>query len=281
MTGPIQIPRDFRGVVVTLPSDMGATGTSRLVQLADGADIEKFKGHRILHLHQVERLDSSAIATLVELVQRVRQSGYEVALCEPPPVVRSYLDIYGTSGLLEGCVLSSFNDGTYESELVPFVPPFVPEPKGRMDLYEGGKVKSFLFGTDGLVETKPVQLAAHPPKAPARAAVMAVGTGKELEELKAGNYVWVRRHMCGCSAEHVTFSRIHQLHRWYRKKGFDFVALELWASDHPAGIVTERLVFRDRGHHGQFETMLKVDDTWKELERKETEFHDEYNYLYT
>lgn len=277
----IAIPRDFRGIVLTLPANMGAEGTARLQQLTDNADLSKFKGHRVLHLHQVERLDSSAIAALVEIVQRVRRMGYEVALCEPPPVVRSYLDIYGASALIEGSILSSYSDGTYESDLVPFVPPFVPEPRGRLDVYEGGKVRSLLVGRDELIETTPVDLSRHPPKAAARAGVMAVGTGSDLQELKAGNYVWVRRHMCGCDSEHSTFARIHSLHRWYRKKGFDFVALELWASDNPAGIVTERLAFQDRSHHGRFEALLKIDSSWKEIAGPETEKQDEYYYLYT
>ncbi|MBX3474016.1 MAG: STAS domain-containing protein [Planctomycetes bacterium] len=276
----IEIPKDFRGLVVTLPADMGAGGTARLQQFTDDADLELFRGHRILHLHQVERLDSSAVAALVELVRRTRDMGFEIALCEPPPVVRSYLDIYGASALLEGSVLSSFSDGTYESELVPFVPPFVPEPRGRIDVYEKGAVKSYVIGQDDLVEVAPVRLENFPPKAAARAAVMAVGSGSDVKELKAGTFVWVRRHLCGCSTEHVTFSRIHRLHSWYRRKGFDFVALELLASDQPAGIVTERIGFRDRRHYGQFETLLKVDDTWKEFSVDSESLEDEYYYMY-
>lgn len=276
----ISVPADFRGLVLTLPAHMGAEATARLLQLTDDADLEKFHGHRILHLHQVERLDSSAVAALVDMVQRVRRMGYEVALCEPPPVVRSYLDIYGASALVEGSVLSSYADGTYESDLVPFVPPFVPEPRGRIDLYESGKVRSFLVGDHELIPIPPVRLENFPPKAVARASVMAVGEGQKLLELKAGTFVWIRRHMCGCNSEHTTFARIHDLHRWYRRKGFDFVALELWASDEPAGIVTEKLAFRDRRHFGQFETLLKVDDGWQQLDRPEAEFLDEYYYQY-
>ncbi|MBE7490868.1 MAG: STAS domain-containing protein [Planctomycetes bacterium] len=275
----ITVPRDFRGMVVTLPADMGATGTARLVTLADQADFEKFAGHRVLHLHQVERLDSSAVAALVELVQRVRQMGYEVALCEPPPVVRSYLEIYGAAALVDGSILSSRDDGTYESPLVPFVPPFVPEPRGRIDMYADGRVRSWLIGREELVETAPVNLAAHPPKVPARAGVMAVAAPQGLAEIRAGHYVWVRRHLCGCDAEHTIFSRVHRLHQWYRRKGFDFLALELWASDQPAGIITEKLAFRDRGHFGQFETLLKVDTSWRE-HAPEGEHEDEFYYLY-
>jgi hypothetical protein len=217
------------------------------------------------------------------MVARVRKQGFEVALCEPPPVVRSYLDIYGTDKLLQGSVLSSFSDGTYESELVPFVPPFVPEPKGRIDVYSGGKVRSYLMGKE-LAETKPVDLATHPRKVVARAAVMAVSTGPSMDsmrELTAASFVLVRRHLCGCSATHSTFDSIYKLHQWYRGKGFDFLSLELLASDEPAGIVTERLAFRDRGHHGQFETLLKVDTSWRDMTKDNYELEDEYYYLYS
>ncbi len=278
----LEIPKDFRGIVVTLPPDLGTAGIVQLQRLVEDAQLDDFKGHRILHLHQVKRLDSAAVATLVDMVDRVRKQGYEVALCEPPPVVRSYLDIYGANRLLQGSVLSSYSDGTYESELVPFVPPFVPEPKGRIDVYAGGKVRSFLMGKE-LSPTSAVNLAGHPRKTIARASTMAVKNGESAEsikELTAASFVLERRHMCGCSATHSTFDSIYKLHQWYRGKGFDFVSLELLASDEPAGIVTERLAFRDRGHHGQFETLLKIDTSWNQMARQGHEQQDEFYYQY-
>jgi hypothetical protein len=109
---------------------------------------------------------------------------------------------------------------------------------------------------------------------------MAVHAGEQLTELQAGAFVWVRRHLCGCSHTHTTFENIHRLHQWYRRKAFDFVSLELWASDQPAGIVTEKLTFRDRAHHGQFETLLKVDSSWQGMPGGEHERQDEFYYLY-
>lgn len=280
MDATIVIPKDFKGVVVTLPADLGSVGTTHLQQVVGDSRIDKMPGHRVLHLHQVQHLDSSAIAALVGIVERVRKQGYEVVLCEPPPVVRSYLDIYVSGNLLEGAILSSDSNGLYESELVPFVPPFVPEPAGRLDIYDNGSVKSFVLAADGLKEAPPVDLGTHPPKAAARATRMAVRSGDKLEEIKAGAFVWVRRHMCGCSHTHTAFESLHKLHRWYRRKGFDFVGLELWASDQPAGIVTEKLAFRDRNHYGQFETLLKVDASWMTISAKSHEHEDEYYYLY-
>jgi anti-anti-sigma factor len=280
MAAPVTVPKDFRGVVVTLPANMGAGGVTQLQQLVAQARLDRFAGHRVLHLHQVAHLDSSAIAVLVGLVERVRKEGYEVALCEAPPVVRSYLDIYGANHLLDGAILSSDNDGMYESALVPFVPPFVPEPRGRIDRYENGSVQSWLFGNDELIETPSPDLAKHPPKAIARAQVMAIHAGEQLKELQAGAFVWVRRHMCGCSHTHTTFEGIHKLHDWYRRKAFDFVSLELWASDQPAGIVTEKLAFRDRAHHGQFETLLKIDTSWQGVASNGHAHEDEFYYLY-
>jgi len=281
MPNTVEVPGDFSAVVVTLPADMGAGGITQLQQLTSDAKLDKFAGHRVLHLHQVTHLDSSGIAALVAMVERVRAGGFEVAICEPPPIVLSYLDIYRTKGLLDGALLSSDSEGMYESALVPFVPPFVPEPRGRIDQYSEGRAQSWIFGPDGLEPVPPPDLQRHPPKVPARAEVMAVRKGPELHELRAGAFVWIRRHMCGCTHEHTAFEALHKLHQWYRGKAFDFVALELWASDLPAGIVTEKLTFRDRSHYGQFETLLKVDTAWRDMGQTGHPLQDEYYYLYT
>ena len=87
-------------------------------------------------------------------------------------------------------------------------------------------------------------------------------------------------HDCGCDATHAKFRQLHALHAWFRRKGFDFLAIELWASDVPAGRVTEKITFRDRPHFEQFVTLLKIDESWQELAAGNESAEEEYYYLY-
>ncbi len=277
----IAIPRDFNAVVLTPPARVDKDVVPKLLAAADAAGLPDFKGHRILHLHQVEHIDSSAVAGLMNIVQTARRHGMEFVACDPPPILRSYLEIYGAEHLIEDRVLSSASDGTYETDLVPFVPPFVPHAPGRFDIYRNGKVSSFEPDGDEMRELPPVDLSKHPPKAPTRANRMQVqDPAGERAELDASGYVWLRRHNCGCDATHRTFRSLHELHRWYAQKGFDFGGVELWASDIPAGMVTERLTFRDRSHLEQFRTLLKIDSSWKEIGAPTEHIEEEYYYQY-
>ena len=205
----------------------------------------------------------------------------EFIACDPPPIVLSYLEIYGAERMLHGRVLSSAEDGTYMDGPLPFIPPFVPHKLPRYDVYRDGKIRSYELRRDVLHEITPVDLSKHPPKPPARASRMAVSDEQGRQsELGAGGYVLLRRHNCGCDATHSTFAGLHRLHRWYRGKGFDFQGLELWASDVPAGLVTERLAFRDRFHLDQFRTLLKIDTEWKQIAPAAADAQEELHFIY-
>lgn len=282
MPVPLNVPHDFRAVVLTLPAAMDVQAIAALQRAVQEERLPELPGHRILHMHQVERADSSAVAALVEMLERVTATGYEVLVCEPPPVAQAYLELYGAHRLLRDRVLFSDADGRYQSPLVAFVPPFVASPGGRVDVYERGKARSFLLHAEGLRETAPVDLKRHAPKMAARTAAMLVREERTAvpHELKATALVLLRRHQCGCGATHELFARLHRLHQWYRGKGADLRALELWASDMPTGMVVERLVFRDRAHLDEFRTMLKVDTSWREVAPTGTSPDEELHYLY-
>jgi anti-anti-sigma regulatory factor len=276
----ITIPRDFRAVVTTPPARVDNVLVPRLLQYVKQHKLFEIDGHRILHLHQVEQIDSAAIATLLDLIKVAEQYNRQFVICDPPPVVRSYLEVYGAARAVEHRVLSSAADGTYHSVLLGFVPPFVPNPKGRIDIYADGKVRSLEMGPRGLVEIGPVELNSHPPKAPTRASIMEVHEGEQRNELHAAAYVLLRRHNCGCGATHSTFDKLHQFHGWLRAKGFDFRDIELWASDVPAGVVSEKLTFRDRLHYEQFQTLLRIDSSWQQIEPPMEHTEEEFYYVY-
>ncbi|MCB9895299.1 MAG: STAS domain-containing protein [Planctomycetes bacterium] len=280
MADTIRIPADFKAVVMTPPARVDSSTVPLLQQFAKQQKLDTFDGHRIMHLHQVESIDSSAVAGLLDVIKTAEKYGKQFLMCDPPPIVRSYLELYGAAGAVEGRVLSSANDGTYKSVLLNFVPPFVPNPQGRMDIYEKGKPRSYEFGPRGLKEIAPVDLGSHPPKAPTRASRMEVHEGNQRKEMKADGFVYVRKHNCGCGATHTTFDKLHQLHGWIKAKGFDFRDIELWASDIPAGIVTEKMTFRDRLHYEQFQTLLKIDSGWKSIEAPMEHLEEEYYYAY-
>ncbi|MCB9933384.1 MAG: STAS domain-containing protein [Planctomycetes bacterium] len=276
----ITIPGDYRAVVTTLPARVDSVLVPRLQHYIRQHKLFEIDGHRILHLHQVEQIDSAAVATLLDLIKVAEKHGRQFVICDPPPIVRSYLEVYGASKAVEHRVLSSAADGTYHSVLLGFVPPFVPNPKGRIDVYADGKVKSREMGPKGLVEIAPVDLNSHPPKAPSRANKMEVHAGDQRQELKACAYVLVRRHNCGCGATHTTFDKLHQFHDWLRSKGFDFRDLELWASDVPTGVVSEKMTFRDRLHYEQMDTLLKIDSGWQKIEPPMEHTVEEFFYVY-
>jgi anti-anti-sigma regulatory factor len=277
----IKIPLDFDAVVFTPPARVDHNVVPGLQAAVEAADLSKIRAHRIMYMNQVEYIDSAALVGLMTVIEVAQSHGMEFLACDPPPIVRSYLEIYGAAHLLDGRVLSADSDGTYKSDLLPFVPPFVPHEQGRFDVYSGGKVRSLELAGRELLEIPPVDLNRHAPKSPARAKRMAVKEPSgERAEIDASAYVMLRRHMCGCDATHTIFQQLHSLHRWYRRKGFDFGAVELWASDVPAGMVTERLTFRDRMHLEQFKTLLKIDQSWKQIGAPTDKFEEEFYYLY-
>ncbi|MBZ0137176.1 MAG: STAS domain-containing protein [Planctomycetes bacterium] len=277
---PNTVPSDFNAIVITPPARVDSSTIPAIQVVSKRHKLADFVGHRILHMHQVETIDSAAVAGLIDLIGRADKAKRLVLICDPPPIVRSYLDVYGAAHLLEGRVLSSANDGTYTTELASFVPPFVPNPKGRFDIYRNGNAKSFELGAHGTKEIAPVDLSSFPPKAPTRANRMAVHDGDADAEIKASGYVHVRKHNCGCDHTHVTFDKLHQLQAWFRNKGFDFQGLELWASDVPAGMVTEKMTFRDRMHFEQFQTLLKIDSGWKKIEAPMDDLEEEFYWKY-
>jgi len=274
----IDIPKDYSAIVTTPPARVDKTTLPVLQQAAGQLKLAELDAHRIIHMHQVEQIDSAAVAGLLDLIKVAQRHGKQFLMCDPPPIVRSYLELYGVN--VADRVLSSNNDGTYETELLHFVPPFVPQAQGRVDVYTGGKVKSWQMGKEGLKEIPPVDLSKHPPKAPTRANRMEVREGSARRELAARGFVHVRKHNCGCDATHGTFARLHELHGWFRAKGFDFQDLEIWASDIPAGMVTEKMTFRDRLHWDQFQTLLKIDSGWKNIGAPMDHLDEEYYYAY-
>ncbi|MDC1141977.1 STAS domain-containing protein [Planctomycetota bacterium] len=275
----VDIPSSFNAVVLTAPPVLTKETIPGFLEMLNADDIQNISGDRIFHFHQVEDVDSAAVAELVTVVNKVARRGQKMVICEPPPIVRSLLKLYGLSDALKDMLLSSSQDGTYNSPLIPFVPPFVPEPVGRLDIYREGKVQSFKFGGSKLIEMEPVNLSDHPSKARTRANSMIVHDEDDHKEIKSIGYVLLRDHACGCDHTHAKFDSIYNLHGWYRKKGFDFLDLKLWASDKPAGHIVEEITFRSPDHFQQFSTMLKIDESWKKI-MPEGSPDDEFYYVY-
>lgn len=276
----ITVPDDFNAVVLTSPPVINQETLPKIIGLLDKTGITNMPGDRILHSHQVVEIDSAAIAGLVSAIERTHKRGDKFVICDPPPKMRSLVALYGLTTALQNFIIGSRADGTYEWEGMSFVPPFVPEKSGRVDVYTNGQVKSFRVDDKHLSDIPPVDLNTHPTKAPARANTMVLHRAESHEELQSSSLILLVKHACGCDQTHELFNRLHQLHDWYRAKGFDFINLELWASDAPAGSIVEKLMFRDHMHHGQFNTMLKIDKSWHKFEIPKKAVTDEFYYAY-
>ena len=120
-------------------------------QAAERSGVRDFKANRIIHARQLEQLDSSSLATLFDLIQQVGKSGHEVIICDPPPALQKYIEVYHAGSELCERFSRSDTRGRHQNDLVDFIPPFVPAPKGRVDIYTRGDVKSFGFGREELV----------------------------------------------------------------------------------------------------------------------------------
>ncbi|MEE9311906.1 MAG: STAS domain-containing protein [Planctomycetota bacterium] len=276
----IKIPSDFNAVILTAPPEMTKDTLPKFLAMIEASGAKDSPGNRIFHFHQVEHVDSAAVAQLISVIGELGRRGLKLIICDPPPMVRSFFKIYGLTEKMDEIIVGSSKDGTYKYDGENFLPPFVPEPAGRIDIYKNGKAKSFRLGDRHVIPVDPVDLSSHPTKAPARAKVMMVQNDNEQEELKSKAYVMLRNHACGCDHTHAIFDSIYSLHNWYRNKGFDFVDLKLWASDEPAGYIVEEVTFRDQQHFNQFKTMLKIDESWKKLLLKEEYVSDQFFYVY-
>ncbi|MCC6575652.1 MAG: hypothetical protein IT462_17870 [Planctomycetes bacterium] len=163
----VEVPRDFSAVVVTLPARADAATLPVMRAAAERFGVRDIHAHRIIHARQIEQLDSSSLATLFDLIEEVGKSGHEVIICDPPPALQKYIEVYHAQSAL--CKNFSLVDarGRHESKLIDFIPPFVPAPKGRVDIYTRGELKSFGFGPSELTPAPAVNLAEavlSPPK---------------------------------------------------------------------------------------------------------------------
>lgn len=154
----VTVPDNFNAVVLTFGPRVDAATLPALRGAADRSGVPEINAHRILHARQVTQIDSSAIAGLFDLIERVVKGGFEVILCDPPPALQRYLEVYRTQEALKNRVCFADARGRYHCPLVDFIPPFVPAPQGRVDIYRRGRVQSFSFGRHELEPAPPVDL---------------------------------------------------------------------------------------------------------------------------
>lgn len=274
----IKAPADFDAVVITSPRDVSANTIPFIQALAEKLGLPRFRGHRILFASQIENCDSSAVAAMLTIMRSAQSMGHEFAICNPSPIVRRYLEIYGAATYLEGRVLYSDENGFFQSELLPFVPPYVPADRGRWDIYRRGQVQSMIPTAEGAIDIPPVNLNNYAVAA-YREVVHRGGKTRVLARVQKQHeaFLQVRRYNFPPEMAASKLDALHRLHDWYRRKGFDFRGLFLWQHETQPGQLTCVLAFRDRSHFEQFQTLLKVDSDWKPLAaplgEPQVEFH--------
>jgi anti-anti-sigma factor len=269
MPPQIKVPADFNAVVITSPSEVSSATVAHIQATAEKLGLPRQRGHRILFASQVEYCDSSAVAAMMGIMQRAHQHGHEFVVCNPSPIVRRYLEIYGASSMIAGHILYANDQGFYETKLMPFVPPYVPALDGRWDIYTNGKVKSFVLTAEGAVDTPPVDLNQYAIPT-IREVVRKSGKSRIMSRVPRVHegLVVVRRFKFAPEEAATKLDVLHKLLDWYKSKGFDFRGVFLWQSEANHGEFSEVLSFRDRSHYDAFKTLLKVDTSWKDLNAK-------------
>jgi ABC-type transporter Mla MlaB component len=152
----VEAPQDFGAVVLTAPAcvDMDAlkelmSGTDKLLN-----EIEKLVGHRIVHARQVQEADSATVALLLDMAKRARAHGYEFVICDPPRVLDSFLDIYLPGPERAKHTFYTDRDDPAGSP-VPWIPPFLKTPYGRIDIWQQGHwSSSYRWSITGLHRDK-------------------------------------------------------------------------------------------------------------------------------
>lgn len=274
----LQPPRDFRAVCITVAREVTAATIPYVHALAESMGLPRFPGHRILHASQVEQCDSSAVAAMMTIMRGAQSMGYEFVVCNPSPIVRRYLEIYGAATYLQGRILYSDDSGFLRTSLMPFVSPYVPAPRGRWDIYENGRVRSLIPAAEGAVDIAPVDLSQYAIPT-VREVVHQGGKTRVLARVPKQHeaFLQVSRYRFNNEEAAGKLDMLNRLHDWYRAKGFDFRGLYLWQAEHHPGELTCVLAFRDRAHFDQFQTLLKVDLGWMELAKPlgepSVEFH--------
>ena len=276
-----RIPDGFSALCYTHSPVADASYIARHVEQTGHLGLNDLDTDRIVYANHIEKLDAALVARFVNGAERAQRQGRELLICDPPPIFRSYLEVYGHKGLLDGRVLVADENGRYTSDLVEFVPPFVPDSVGRIDVYEDGTHRSYRYGQRHLEEIEPVDLTRYVRKVtPAVSSMAVTGAAGEREAMEAKAYVHLRRYNCSCSVTHSTFDKLHTLQKWARAKGFDFVDMELMAGEQPSETITYRTEYRDRQHYDQYQTLLKIDTSWQKIVEGVGAFEDEFHYTY-
>lgn len=266
MLPSVAIPPDYDAVVITAPREVLASTIGLIQTLAEQIGLHRQRGHRVLFAPQVESCDSSAVAAMLRIMHGAHERGCEFAICNPSPIVRRYLEIYGGTTDLARHILYADERGMYRSPLMPFVPPYVPAPNGRWDVYERGKVRSMVPTPQGVVHVAPVDLSQY--AVPAQVEVVNKGgITRRLVRVPRQHegIVVVRRFKFAPDVAPAKLDALHKLLDWYKSKGFDFRGVFVWQHENAPGELTEVLSFRDRAHYDSFKTLLKVDDSWRPL----------------
>ncbi len=265
----VTVPAGYNAVVITAPPEVSAATIAHIQALAEEIGLPRQKGHRVLVASQVEFCDSSAVAAMMRIMNGAHEMNYEFAICNPSPIVRRYLEIYGTAAMLSRHILYANEKGFYETDLMPFVPPYVPALEGRWDIYTNGKVKSLVPTPQGVRAIPPVDLNQYAIPT-VREVVRQSGKSRILSRVPRTHegIVVVRRFKFAPEEAAPKLDVLHKLLDWYKGKGFDFRGIFLWQNEADHGEFSEVLSFRDRSHYDAFKTLLKVDTSWKELNAK-------------
>ena len=260
MPSALDIPKDYRAVVLTGPPVIDNSTLPLMLEASEELGVPDLRGPRILNLRQVVRIDSAAIANFINIFSRVTGFGDELVLCDPPPVAMSYFEIYGALPIVRDRTVFADEEGEYHSGRISYIPPFVPEPRGRIDIYEKGDVRSYVFDRGQLRRTGKVDFSKRIRPAAVSARTMAVREPSGGGELKAHAYLHTRFYDCGATDIHRVFEVVHRSNERLKQGGFGILDSEVLVRDGDHRCVIHIVRYKDREHYERVRDRIEADE---------------------
>lgn len=249
-----KVPQGFTAVVFTMPHEIDSDSVPRLKRLAKDFGVENLPGMRVFHCAQVREVDSAAVAELLETIKEVEQRSGEVFVCDPPRLLLNYFDLYDVESMLEKRIVVADDDGQYRGHGADFLPPFVPHEKGRVDVWNEGKVESYEYGADSLVKVAPVNFKDTRRVYAEAPSIVVEKTEKRETSVMARAFALVRRYR---NEPDPVVGALRKLHKWYRLNAEGISQVSIWVDEADPNQVSEHIVFRDKrafeGFHDEIE----------------------------
>jgi len=137
------VPRGFRAVILTLPPRLEATMVARFREHLDNVGVDISASLRFVNARHLVGFEESGVRELIAFLTEALDDKMEFALLDPSEPLRTHLDLH-ESQRIAGRLLTRDDSGMYPGRHVEFIPEMADEPPGRIDVYQGSFVTSYI-----------------------------------------------------------------------------------------------------------------------------------------